>query len=122
MPSRPTAATIDEYLGDFAPETRAQLERMRSIIAEEAPGATETISYAIPTFDLAGTHLVHFAGYDTHIGLYPTPSGMTEFAEELAAYKHGKGTARFRIDDPLPENLIRRIVRFRVAEVTGPNA
>ncbi len=53
MPSRPTAATIDEYLADFPPETRTQLERVRAIIAEEAPGATETISYAIPTFDLA---------------------------------------------------------------------
>ncbi len=119
MPARRTAATIDEYLGDFPPETRALLERLRAVIAEEAPEATETISYAIPTFDLAGKHLVHFAGYAGHVGLYPTPSGVTEFAEELAAYRHGKGTARFPIDRPLPEELIRRIVRFRIAEVTG---
>ncbi len=119
MPSRPTAASIDDYLADFPPETRAKLERLRTIIAEEAPGATETISYAIPTFDLGEKHLVHFAGYDAHIGLYPTPSGMTEFAEELAPYKHGKGTARFLVDGPLPEDLVRRIVRFRVGEVTG---
>lgn len=119
MPSRPSAATIDEYLADFPPGTRERLGHLRAIIAEEAPAATESISYAIPTFDLGGKHLVHFAGYDTHIGLYPTPSGMTEFAEELAPYKYGKGTARFPIDRPLPEELVRRIVRFRVAEVTG---
>ena len=68
---------------------------MRALIRAAAPDATETISYAIPTFDLNGKHLVHFAGYEKHIGFYPVPSAMTAFADELAPYKSGKGSAQF---------------------------
>jgi uncharacterized protein YdhG (YjbR/CyaY superfamily) len=114
--TRSTAATIDEYIADFPPETQAALEQMRALIRASAPGATETISYAIPTFDLNGRHLVHFAGYAKHVGFYPIPSAMTAFAEELAPYKSGKGSAQFPLGEPLPADLIRRIVEFRVAE------
>ncbi len=113
---RPTAATIDEYIAGFPPQTQAALEEMRTLIRASAPGATETISYAIPTFDLNGRHLVHFAGYAKHVGFYPIPSAMTAFAEELAPYKSGKGSAQFPLGEPLPVDLIRRIVEFRVAE------
>ena len=113
---RPTAATIDEYIAGFPPQTQAALEEMRTLIGASAPGATETISYAIPTFDLNGRHLVHFAGYAKHVGFYPIPSAMTAFAEELAPYKSGKGSAQFPLGEPLPVDLIRRIVEFRVAE------
>ena len=113
---RSTAATIDEYIAGFPPETQAALEEMRALIRASAPGATETISYAIPTFDLNGRHLVHFAGYAKHVGFYPIPSAMTAFAEELAPYKSGKGSAQFPLGRPLPADLIRRIVEFRVAE------
>jgi uncharacterized protein YdhG (YjbR/CyaY superfamily) len=113
---RSTAATIDEYIAGFPAETQAALEEMRALIAASAPGATETISYAIPTFDLNGRHLVHFAGYAKHVGFYPIPSAMTAFAEELAPYKSGKGSAQFPLGRPLPADLIRRIVEFRVAE------
>ena len=113
---RPTATTIDEYIAAFPPETRAALEEMRALIREAAPGAAETISYAIPTFDLNGKHLVHFAGYAKHIGFYPVPSAMAAFADELAPYKSGKGSAQFSLGRSLPADLIRRIVAFRVAE------
>ncbi len=94
------------------------LEELRAIIKASAPGATETISYAIPTFDLNGHHLVSFAGYEKHIGLYPVPSAVDAFKEELTPYKSGKGSARFPLDQPLPTDLIRRIVKFRVEERT----
>ena len=94
---------------------------MREVIRAIAPDATETISYALPTFDLNG-HLVHFAAFKNHIGLYPTPSGMDEFEEELAPYKAGKGSLRFPLDEPLPLDLISRIVEFRVLENTGKSA
>ena len=113
---RPTAATIDEYIAGSPPQTQAALEELRTLIRACAPGATETISYAIPTFDLNGRHLVHFAGYAKHVGFYPIPSAMTAFAEELAPYKSGKGSAQFPLGEPLPVDLIRRIVEFRVAE------
>ena len=117
--ARTTAASIDEYIAQFPAETQAALEEMRAIIRDLAPDAVETISYAIPTFDLGGTHLVHFAGYARHVGLYPTPSGMEAFADDLAPYKRGKGSAQFPLSEPLPVELIRRIVEFRVREVTG---
>lgn len=116
--ARPAASTVDEYIAQFPPETRAVLEELRAIIRDLAPDAVETIGYAIPTFDLAGKHLVHFAGYARHVGLYPTPSGMEEFSEELARFKRGKGSAQFPLSEPLPVDLIRRIVEFRVREVT----
>jgi len=118
MSDRSTATTIDEYIAEFPPETRKVLEEMRALIRESAPEATETISYAIPTFDLNG-HLVHFAGYAKHIGFYPTGKGAAAFKDELAAYKGGKGSVQFPLGEPLPRDLIRRIVEFRVAQNTG---
>lgn len=116
MTGRSAAQTIDEYLIEFPPEVRVLLERMRAIIGSAAPEATETISYAMPTFDLDGKHLVHFAGFKGHIGFYPIPSAIEAFGDELKPYVGGKGSARFPLDEPLPEDLIRRIVEFRVAE------
>lgn len=119
MPERSAATTIDEYLAEFPAQVRARLERVREIAREVAPDAVETISYAIPTFDLNGHHLVHFAGFAKHIGLYPTPSGMEAFEDELSRYKRGKGSVQLPLDQPLPEDLIRRLVEYRVAVVTA---
>ena len=116
MSTRPTAGSIDEYIAGFPRETQARLREVRDLIRTTAPEATETISYAIPTFDLNGKHLVHFAGFPKHIGFYPIPSGMEAFKEDLAPYKQGKGSVQFPLDQPLPLDLIRRIVEFRVAE------
>jgi len=116
MAERSTGGSIDEYIAEFPPSTRAVLEQMRSIIRAEAPEATETMSYAIPTFDVNGKHLVHFAGYERHVGFYPGASGIAAFADELASYKSAKGSVQFPLGRPLPEDLIRRMVRFRLAE------
>jgi len=119
MANRSTTSSIDEYIAGFPPETQKVLEEMRALIRASAPGATESISYAIPTFDLNGRHLVHFAGYKTHIGFYPVPSGLEAFKEDLMPYKQGKGSVQFPLGQPLPTDLIRRIVEFRVAENIG---
>lgn len=117
MAMRSSAGSIDEYIAEFPPETQKVLEEMRALIRSSAPEATETISYAIPTFDLNG-HLVHFAGYEKHIGFYPTGSGVEVFKEELKPYKSGKGSVQFPLGKPLPADLIRRIVDFRVEQNT----
>jgi uncharacterized protein YdhG (YjbR/CyaY superfamily) len=117
MAERSTAGSIDEYIAGFPPETQAVLQEVRALIRREAPEASETISYAMPTFDLNGKHLVHFAGYAKHVGFYPIPSSMVAFKDELAPYKRGKGSAQFPLGQPLPVDLIRRIVAFRVDEV-----
>lgn len=119
MTPRSKATTIDEYLTEFPPAVRAVLEELRALIRSAAPGATETVSYAIPTFDLHGHHLVHFAAFAHHIGFYPTPSAVAAFAGELSPYETSKGAVRFPLGQPLPTELIRRIVAFRVAEVTA---
>ena len=119
MANRSTAESIDEYIAKFPQETQKALEEMRALIKESAPDAVETISYAIPTFDLNGRHLVHFAGYAKHIGFYPAPIGIEAFKEELKPYSSGKGSAQFPLDRPLPADLIRRIVEFRVKQSTG---
>lgn len=114
-----SAKAIDEYVAGFPEETRAVLQEMRTIIAAAAPDAVETMSYAIPTFDLHGRHLVHFAGYESHIGFYPAPSGIAAFKDELKPFKSAKGSVQFPLDRPLPANLIWRIVAFRVEEEAG---
>jgi uncharacterized protein YdhG (YjbR/CyaY superfamily) len=119
MTNRSSATTIDRYIAEFPPEVRQVLEEVRAIIRATAPEAVENISYAIPTFDLNGKHLVHFAGYAGHVGLYPTPSGLEAFKDEFARYKSGKGSVRIPLGEPLPADLIRRVVEFRIAEVTG---
>jgi uncharacterized protein YdhG (YjbR/CyaY superfamily) len=107
--------TIDEYISNFPAGVQKILQELRATIKAAAPGAQEKISYQMPTFFLKG-NLVHFAAYTKHIGFYPAPRGIEVFKAELSAYKGAKGSVQFPIDQPLPLDLIRRIVEFRVAE------
>ncbi len=111
-------ASVDEYIASFAGETRARLERLRELVREEAPQAEEKISYGMPGFRLKGM-LVWFAGFAHHIGFYPGASGIAAFEHELGPYSYAKGSLQLPLDEPLPIDLIRRIVRFRVAENQG---
>ena len=107
--------TIDEYIATFPTEVQKLLQEMRATIRAAAPEAQEKISYQMPTFYLKG-NLVHFAAYQKHIGFYPAPRGIEAFQTELAVYKGAKGSVQFPIDQPLPLDLVRRIVEYRVAE------
>lgn len=110
-----TAASIDEYITRFPGEIQHKLREMRAIIHSAAPDATEKISYQMPTFYLHG-NLVHFAAFKNHIGFFPTPSGITTFEKELAVYRTSKGTMQIPFDQPIPVDLITRMVKFRVEE------
>jgi uncharacterized protein YdhG (YjbR/CyaY superfamily) len=92
-----------------------KLRKLRNVIREAAPDAEEKISYQIPAFALH-EDLVYFAAFKNHIGFYPTGSGVAAFQEELSGYKTGRGSIQFPIDKPVPYELVRRIVKFRVAE------
>lgn len=106
---------IDAYI-EGAPETaRERLTILREVIRDEAPGATEKISYGIPTWHQR-ENLVHIAGYARHVGLYPGSGAIAAFAEELTAYPTSKGTVQFAHDRDLPLELVRRIVRWRVEQ------
>ncbi len=111
----PIHRNIDEYIAAFPSEIQAILQQIRVIIKQAAPEATETISYQMPTFVLNG-NLVHFAAFKSHIGFYPIPTGIEAFKNELSGYKMGKGSVQFPIDQPMPLELISRIVKFRVDE------
>ncbi len=109
---------IDEYIAQAPKEVQGRLDEIRKAIKELAPGAKETIKYGIPTFTLNG-NFVHFAGFKSHIGFYPTPSGIEAFKKELSIYKGAKGSVQFPLDKPLPLDLITKIVKFRVKENLG---
>lgn len=106
---------IDEYIAGFPADVRKLLERIRRTIRKAAPAAEEAIRYRIPTFTLNG-NLVHFAAYKEHIGFYPAPTGIERFKRELSAYGSGKGTLKFPLDEPIPFDLIGKVVKFRVQE------
>lgn len=110
-----TPLTIDEYIAGFPEKIQVILQKIRQVIKEAAPEAQEAISYQMPTFKLEG-NLVHFAAYQNHIGFYPVPSGIEKFKAELSIYKQGKGSVQFPLDQPIPYDLISRIVKFRVEE------
>ena len=110
-----TTRTIDEYIAGFSADVQEILEKIRTTIREVAPEAEETIKYRIPTFTLKG-NLVHFAAFKKHIGFYPEPTGMEAFKDELSVYEGAKGSVQFPLDQPIPYDLISRIVKFRVKE------
>lgn len=106
---------IDEYIAGFPGEVQEILEKLRKTIRDAAPDAEEVINYQIPTFKLNG-NLVHFAAYKKHIGFYPTPSAIEKFKDELSKYEGAKGSVKFPLDQPIPYDLIGKIVSFRVQE------
>ena len=108
--------SIDEYIGTFPDDIQSRLESMRQIIKSVIPGAIETISYQIPTFKINNKNIVHFSAYKKHIGLYPGPSAIEHFKEELSQYKSSKGAVQFPLDNPIPSELVKKIVIFRARE------
>lgn len=108
--------TVNEYIVTFPEEIQQILKTIRAVITESAPEAEESISYGMPAYKLNKKPLVYFAAFKNHIGFYATPSGHSQFAEELSKYKQGKGSVQFPIDQPMPLDLIRRIVKFRAQE------
>src|SRR4051812_6624382 len=106
---------IDAYISSFPPNVQKVLQQVRRTIKKSAPKAEEAISYQMPTFKLNG-NLVHFAAWKNHIGFYPTPSGTKEFQKELSKFNGAKGSVQFPLDQPMPLDLISRIVKFRMKE------
>jgi len=106
---------IDEYIAGFPEDIQAILQSLRRVIHEAAPEAEETISYSLPAFKQDGI-LVYFTAFKDHIGFFPTSSGVSAFSKELSPYDTSKGTIRFPLDEPIPVNLIKKIVKFRVRE------
>jgi uncharacterized protein YdhG (YjbR/CyaY superfamily) len=107
--------TVDEYIATFPPKTKKFLKDIRAAIKQAAPQAEETISYNMPAFRLQGM-LIWYAGYKEHIGIYPKTAVIQVFKNDLGEYKLSKGTIQFPLDQPLPLDLITRIVKYRIKE------
>jgi len=114
--------SVDEYIKTFPKEVQSILEKMRQTVKKAAPGVVEAISYQMPTFKLNGKALVYFAAFKSHIGFYPIPSGVEAFRKELSPYKKGKGSVQFPMDQPMPYDLVKRIVRFRAKQLLKKKA
>ncbi len=107
---------VDAYLACVPEPFRNHLSALRAIIREEAPEAIETIGYGIPTYKLAG-NLVHFAAFKNHMSFFPgSTTHHAALKDDLEGFKLAKGTIRFTAENPLPEDLVRRIIRLRIAE------
>lgn len=105
--------TVDEYISQFPPEIGEKLKAIRAAVLDAAPGATEKISYGMPAYSLKDM-LVYFAAFKNHIGFFPEANGVAAFLPKLEGYKTSKGTIRFPLDKPLPLDLVREVVRFKV--------
>jgi uncharacterized protein YdhG (YjbR/CyaY superfamily) len=110
--------TIDDYLAAFPEETRKVLEQIRATIRQVAPDAQETISYGMPTFKMNGVPLAYFAAFSHHIGFYAAPTAHEAFRTDLSGYKTGKGSVQFPLGQPMPLELIIRMVQFNLRALT----
>lgn len=111
--------TVEEYIQSFPKKTQVHLKAIRKVIKANAPEAIEQIAYKMPAFKLNKKPLIYFAAYEKHIGFYATPSGHAKFTKALSKYKQGKGSVQFPIDEPMPLELIQKIVAFRVVETSA---
>jgi uncharacterized protein YdhG (YjbR/CyaY superfamily) len=118
--SRNVAKTVDDYIARYPDDVQERLGQVRSLIRSVAPEALESISYAIPAFKVNGKPLIYVAGYAKHIGVYPLPEEPSpELEAEIAPYVAGKGTLQFPHSEPLPLDLIERVVVRRKQHITG---
>jgi len=116
--SRIQFKTVDEYMTEVPKNVREILEELRRVIKESVPEAEETISYGMPTFNLDGKSFAHFAAHKNHIGFYPAGSSAIEaFKKELSSFKTSKGAIQFPLDKPIPFDLVKKIVKFKVREI-----
>jgi uncharacterized protein YdhG (YjbR/CyaY superfamily) len=109
--------TVASYIAGFPKEVRPVLRSVRATIQKAAPGAEETISYGIPSYKLHGVYVAHFGGFAKHIGLYPP--APKSFHKETAKYAGPKGNLKLPLSEPVPLELIRRIVHYRVKQVVA---
>jgi uncharacterized protein YdhG (YjbR/CyaY superfamily) len=111
----PKPNSIQEYFSWFPPEIQTKLQQMREILQQALPEAVEVISYHMPAFKTTEV-LVYYAAAKSHLGFYPTSSGVINFKEELAGYVTSKGAIQFSYGEDLPEQLIVAIAQFRALE------
>lgn len=111
------ADEVQAYVDKFEGESKARLEQLRKIVRAEVPDAEEGFMYGLVGYKLNKKPLVYFGGFANHTGFYATPNGHTAFSEEFLKYKQGKGSVQFSLDQPLPVELVKRVIRYRQERV-----
>lgn len=111
---------VSQYINSFSKEVATKLSQVREAILEAEPALEEGFSYKMPSYKL-GKPVAYFAAYKNHIGFYPTPSPISQFEKDLAPYKVSKGAIQFPLNQNLPLDLIKKIVKFRVSQITKPS-
>lgn len=114
--------TVDEYINTFPDETQEVLQKIRTLIRKLAPNAPEGISYQIPAYQLGKGYYIYFSGWKDHVSLYPVPKGDDHFTQKLAPFRTGKGTLQFKLDQPIPYDIIETIVLGHLDNVKSPAA
>ena len=114
--NRSAYKSVDEYIASFSPKVQAILEKIRMTVVKAAPHAQETISYNMPTY-VQGAALAHFAAFKKHIGFYPPVRGDARLQKAVSPYTGAKGSLRFPLDQPIPYDLVERIVKLRVKQM-----
>ena len=112
-------STIDSYITTFSPEIQKKLQFLRQFFLSLAPTATESMVYGVPTFKLNGKNLVHFAAFKHHIGVYPTPEVIVQFADQLKHYKTATGSIQFPFDEDLPLELLKEMLLYKIASLSA---
>lgn len=111
-----SASDVDSYINGFPSDTQPHLKKIREAIRKALPEAEETISYDMPAYVLNGKKLVWFGGFKSHVGFYPGAAAVSAFENDLASYTTAKGSVQFPLADPLPVELITRMVKFRLEQ------
>ena len=114
-PDKSTYLSIEEYISSFPESTQTRHNEMRKVIYELMPDASEKISYGMPTF-IWNKKRIYFAAFAKHIGFYPGPAVIEIFKDELTTLKVSKGTIQFPLNKPLPLDLFRKMVAFKIKE------
>lgn len=108
---------VIDYIKSFPDSTQQHLEDVRKAIKDAAPNAVEGFGYKMPSYKVGGKALVYFAGYAKHVGFYSMGVGQEAFKEELSRYKMGKGSIQFPLTEPMPVELIKKIVKLKLKEM-----
>ena len=105
-----SSSTVEEYLAALDGDAHRFATQFRGVIRGAAPGITETVRYKMPCFMLDGRYLVYFGAWKHHIGLYPIPPLDTDLEAEVGPYRAAKDTVRFRYKDPVPWDIVERLI------------
>lgn len=108
---------IDNAFAQMAEPQKAALQHIREIVHTLAPDAEEVMTYGMPGFKYKGRYLIAFTAFKDHLSLFPTSAPVEAFQNKLSDFKLSKGTIQFTVEKPIPDELVRDIVRYQMAAI-----